>query len=140
MLPGGEEMTSLYLLDTCAWLDVFIAPQKLRPEVRAIINQQSLFSIADITLLEVARKAQLGDLILDATIERWFEIALPPRRSRILPITTPIAIESSRLPEPFHKDPADRLIVATARIHGQTIITSDLKILDYPHVRSLASR
>jgi len=133
-------MTSLYLLDTCAWLDVFIAPQKLRPEVRAIINQQSLFSIADITLLEVARKAQLGDLILDATIERWFEIALPPRRSRILPITTPIAIESSRLPEPFHKDPADRLIVATARIHGQTIITSDLKILDYPHVRSLASR
>jgi len=133
-------MTSLYLLDTCAWLDVFIAPQKLRPEVRAIINQQSLFSIADITLLEVARKAQLGDLILDATIERWFEIALPPRRSRILPITTPIAIESSRLPEPFHKDPADRLIVATARIHGLTIITSDLKILDYPHVRSLASR
>lgn len=133
-------MTSLYLLDTCAWLDVFIAPQKLRPEVRAIINQQSLFSIADITLLEVARKAQVGDLILDATIERWFEIALPPRRSRILPITTPIAIESSRLPEPFHKDPADRLIVATARIHGQTIITSDLKILDYPHVRSLASR
>ncbi|MCE2693326.1 MAG: type II toxin-antitoxin system VapC family toxin [Verrucomicrobiaceae bacterium] len=133
-------MTSLYLLDTCAWLDVFIAPQKLRPEVRAIINQQSLFSIADITLLEVARKAQVGDLILDATIERWFEIALPPRRSRILPITTPIAIESSRLPEPFHKDPADRLIVATARIHGLTIITSDLKILDYPHVRSLASR
>jgi len=133
-------MTGAYLLDTCAWLDAFIAPQKLKPEVRALINQQSIFSIADITLLEVARKAEVGDLILEATIERWFEIALPPRRSRVLAITTQIAIESSRLPEPFHKDPADRLIVATARIHGLTILTSDHKILDYAHVRSLASR
>jgi PIN domain nuclease of toxin-antitoxin system len=63
-------MTGVYLLDTCAWLDAFIAPQKLKPEVRALINQQSTFSIADITLLEVARKAEVGDLILEATIER----------------------------------------------------------------------
>lgn len=133
-------MSGGYLLDTCAWLDAFIAPQKLKPEIRSLINQQSVFSIADISLLEVARKSETGDLILDTTIERWFQIALPTRRSRVLPISTQIAIEASRLPEPFHKDPADRLIVATARIHDLTILTSDHKILDYPHVRSLASR
>jgi PIN domain nuclease of toxin-antitoxin system len=133
-------MTSAYLLDTCAWLDAFNAPEKLRPQVRALIDQQPMFCIADITLLEVARKAEVGDLLPDVPLEHWFEIALPATRSRVLPITTGIAIESSRLPQPFHKDPADRLIVATARIHGLTIITSDHKILDYSHVRSLASR
>ena len=133
-------MTGPYLLDTCAWLDAFIAPQKLRPEVRSLINQQPVFSIADITLLEVVRKAEVGDLILGVSLERWFEIALPARRSLVLPITPGIAIECSRLPAPFHKDPADRLIVATARFHQFTVITSDHKILDYPHVRSLSSR
>jgi PIN domain nuclease of toxin-antitoxin system len=133
-------MSESYLLDTCAWLDAFIAPQNLRAEVRQVINGMTSFHLADITLLEVARKAEVGNLILDAPMERWFEIALPPGRSRILPITTRIAIESSRLPQLFHKDPADRLIVATARIHGLTVITSDHKILDYPHVSSLASR
>lgn len=130
----------VYLLDTCAWLDAFIAPQKLKPTIRALINEQSLISLADITLLEVARKAETGDLILETSIERWFEVALPTGRCRVLPITPQIAIEASRLPEPFHKDPADRLIVATARIHGLTILTSDSKILGYPHVRSLAPR
>lgn len=133
-------MTGNFLLDTCAWLDVFNAPEKLKPEVRVLIKCQSVFSIADVSLLEVARKCEVGDLILKSTIEHWFEVALPQRRSQILPITTHIAIESSRLPDPFHKDPADRLIVATARIHGLTVITSDHKILDYPGVASVASR
>jgi PIN domain nuclease of toxin-antitoxin system len=83
---------------------------------------------------------ELGDLILATSIKQWFSIALPPQRSLVLAISTEIAVESSRLPLPFHKDPADRLIVATARIHGLTVITSDLKILGYPHVRSLPSR
>lgn len=113
---------------------------EIGPEVRSLINQQPVFSIADITLLEVARKAEVGDLILGVSLERWFEVALPVRRSRVLPISPRIAIESSRLPAPFHKDPADRLIVATARFHQLTVITSDHKILDYPNVRSLASR
>jgi PIN domain nuclease of toxin-antitoxin system len=129
-----------YLLDTCAWLDAFNAPHLLREGLRELLNQQSIFHLADITLLEVARKVELGDLILATSIEQWFSIALPPQRSLVLAISTEIAVESSRLPLPFHKDPADRLIVATARIHGLTVITSDLKILGYPHVRSLPSR
>jgi len=133
-------MSKGYLLDTCAWLDAFNAPQMLRADVLDLVSQQSMFHLADITLLEVARKVEVGDLILATPIERWFEMALPPQRSFVLPITTQIAIESSLLPAPFHKDPADRLIVATARIHGLTVITSDLKILGYPHVASLPSR
>ena len=133
-------MSDGYLLDTCAWLDSFVNPQNLRANIRSLINRQPLFFLADITPLEVARKVQVGDLILTPPIEQWFGIALPEKRSRVLPITPQIAVECSRLPEPFHKDPADRLIVATARVHNLVVITSDQKILDYAHVESLASR
>lgn len=133
-------MNSRYLLDTCAWLDGVNDPLRLSPAVRALLRQQTSLRVASISLLEVARKAETGHLILGAPVERWFEVALPPARIWTLPITPAIAVESSRLPAPFHKDPADRLIVATARVHGLTVITSDSKILEYPHVRSLASR
>ena len=88
-------MTGLYLLDTCAWLDAFNAPEKLRPEVRALIDRQPAFSIAAISLLEVARKAEVGNLLLQGTIDAWFELALPVAISQVLPITPKMAIESS---------------------------------------------
>ncbi|MES2709810.1 MAG: type II toxin-antitoxin system VapC family toxin [Verrucomicrobiota bacterium] len=133
-------MSNLYLLDTCAWLDAFNFPERLHPDVRSLIRSQSACFLADISILEVARKAEAGDLILSDSLAQWFESALPPGRIQVLPITSRIAVESVWLPAPFHKDPADRLIVATARIHGLIVITSDQKILEYPHVRSVASR
>ena len=129
-----------YLLDTCAWLDAFNEPQLLRPETRSLINQLTMIQVASISLLEVSRKAETGDLLLSAPIERWFQAVLPPGKSQVLEITPEIAVEACRLPAEFHKDPADRLIVATARLKNLVVITSDHKILGYPHVRSLASR
>lgn len=51
-------------------------------------------------------------------------------------MTRPILVESCRLPQPFHGDPADQIIVATAREHDATIVTKDRQIVSYPHVRS----
>ena len=48
-----------------------------------------------------------------------------------------VAIESTRLPGSFHRDPADQIIVATARIHDCDLVTSDDKIVEYPHVRTI---
>ena len=45
--------------------------------------------------------------------------------------------EAYSLPEPFHADPMDRILVATARVHGLTLLTADKAILSYPHVRTL---
>lgn len=56
------------------------------------------------------------------------------------PITLRIAAEAYRLPGEFHLDPADRLLVATARIENWTLLTADRRILDYPHVRSVDAR
>ena len=51
-----------------------------------------------------------------------------------------LAVESYRLPEPFHRDPADRLLVATARLEDVVILTADDPILAHPHVRAVDAR
>ena len=129
-----------YLLDTCTWLDAFSAPELLKPAVRKLIEGQRLVHLASISLIEVARKEAKGDLIFRMALADWFRIALPPNRVRVLELTPEIAIEATRLPDWDHKDPGDRIVVATARVHRLSVLTSDQKILQYRHVSSRASR
>jgi len=56
---------------------------------------------------------------------------------QLLAITPEIAIASTRLPGEFHRDPADQLIVATARVYGCALISSDARIIGYPHVKTV---
>ena len=95
-----------------------------------------------ISVWEIATKAALGKLppnILPPGISarEWFERASQTPGLRVLPITPDVALASAELPEPFHRDPADRLIVAQARRSRATLVTADRKILGYPHVRAL---
>jgi len=60
--------------------------------------------------------------------------------SETIEISHEIAIEAYRLPDPFQRDPADRLLVATARIHGLQLLTADEAILGFPGVRGLDCR
>jgi PIN domain nuclease of toxin-antitoxin system len=129
-----------FLLDTCAWIDAFSAPELLKPSVRKLINSQRSIHVAAISLLEVARKEAKGELVFGMPLVDWFRLALPHNRVKLIEAAADIAIDATRLPEWSHKDPADQLIVATARVHRLTVLTSDGKILGYPHVKSLASR
>jgi PIN domain nuclease of toxin-antitoxin system len=129
-----------YLLDTCAWIDAFSAPELLKPSIRKLIHSQRLVYLASISLLEVARKEAAGQLIFGMPLADWFRIALPQHRVKFIDLSPDISIDATRLPAWQHKDPSDRLIVATARTHRLTILTSDRNILDYPHVKSLATR
>ena len=56
---------------------------------------------------------------------------------QLLPLSPEIAIESTRLPQPFHQDLSDQIIVASARLCDATLLTVDQLILNYPHVRTL---
>jgi PIN domain nuclease of toxin-antitoxin system len=73
-------------------------------------------------------------------LSKWFQLALPVNRVQILEIIPEIAIDATRLPAWSHKDPADPIIVATARLHELKVLTSDSKILKYRQVASIASR
>jgi PIN domain nuclease of toxin-antitoxin system len=58
-------------------------------------------------------------------------------RLRLVPLSPSVAYRSTILPQPFHDDPADQIIVATAREENATVLTADENIRSYPHCRSI---
>jgi len=69
--------------------------------------------------------------------EEWIREALEMSKLRLIPLTPTLSYRSTTLPQPFHEDPADQIIVATAREENATIITKDKHIRDYQHVRTV---
>lgn len=71
----------------------------------------------------------------------WFQHAVRVTRSQVLPLNAEIMLDVGDLPELVHRDPADRMLIATARAANLTLVTRDRAILDYAalgHVRALA--
>ena len=129
-----------YLLDTNAWIYLNSAPEKLSEHCRITLSSETSFALATISLVEVCRKEAIGKLTFHTSIRNWLDIALPKNQVTLLPITPEIAIETNQLGENFHKDPADRLITATARIHALTLVTSDERLIKFPGVNTLPTR
>ena len=94
--------------------------------------------VSIISCWEVAKLVEYGRLKLPRDVAEWLGTALGYPGVRLLDLTPPIVVESTRLPPPFHKDPTDQMIVATARIHDYPIATADDKILNYAHVRTVS--
>jgi PIN domain nuclease of toxin-antitoxin system len=82
-------------------------------------------------LLEVACLSLASKITLNTSLDFWIENSLKIVGALCVSITKEIAIESYSLPGVFHKDPADRIIVATARLENAILITEDDKILNY---------
>ena len=78
-----------------------------------------------------------GRINLRITPQEWFQHAIETAKTFVLSMSPDIAIDSCNLPGNFHKDPADRIIVATARIHQAILITKDRNIRSYPHVQTV---
>lgn len=76
-------------------------------------------------------RARLGHVQFSATIADWVSGALSDSRVELVPLRPEISVESCNLPGRLRKDPADRVIVATARIAGATLITRDDRVLDH---------
>ena len=96
--------------------------------------------VSAITPWEVALLAEKGRLRLGREIEDWLEAALALPGLRVAPIEPELAVDSVRLPGDFHAEPADRLIIATARYLRIPLVTADRAILayaDYGHVQTL---
>ena len=93
--------------------------------------------ISAISAWEIAMLAASGRLILSMDIDSWLaEVARIPA-IEFVPVDNSIAVKSVELPGDFHKDPADRMIVALARHLSLELITADEKILQYAHVKAV---
>lgn len=103
----------------------------------ALTAADSSIYVSPISVAEIPCAAERGRLTFDRRWKRWFRYYLDLNGWNIIPIDLEIMEEAYSLPGEFHTDPADRIIVATARRHGMTAVTADKKILSYPHVNVL---
>jgi PIN domain nuclease of toxin-antitoxin system len=123
------------LLDTCAILWAVADPDKLSDSAREVLtNEATRVCVSPISAAEIARGVERDRIKLDRHWRPWFRHFLTENGWELVPIDLRIVEEAYSLPGDFHQDPADRIIVATARVHTLHIVTGDRRILDYPFV------
>ena len=129
----------MILLDTHVWVWRLSNDPRLSIHHRQHLqaNRAGGLGVSIISCWEVAKLLQLGRLSLSIPVLQWIRRGLARRNVLLLELTPEIAVESSQLPGAFHRDPADQIIVATARIHGIPLLTADARILNYSHVTTL---
>ncbi len=89
--------------------------------------------ISIISCWEVAKLIEKGRLSFECPVEEWLELALTYPDIELLDLNLPIILQSTRLTG-FHNDPADQIIVATAKVYNTSLLTQDQKILNYADV------
>lgn len=143
MNPGMQmSKPSQLLLDTHVWLWLMMGSSELSDDTRSKIEESAQHRqvyIAAISIWEVGMLVAKGRIQLQQDVWQWTQAALKAPGLQLIPLLPEIAIESSRLPGSFHGDPADRILVATARHAGYTLLTRDEKILQYAEEGHLAA-
>lgn len=128
------------VLDTHTWIWWVTRDRRLSRRARAAIDKASareqLF-VSQISIWEMAKKVEKGQLALDRPLDEWLDAALEIDGLQIAEMTRPMLVDSCRLPLPFHGDPADQIIVATARELKASLVTRDARLRDYAHVRTV---
>lgn len=126
------------LLDTCAILWIVGEPGKISELTTSILQEPGReVYVSAISCGEIACAAQRGRIQLDSHWKTWFRKYVELNNWELVPLDLGIMEEAYSLPECFHADPADRVIVATARKMSLAVVTGDAKILDYPHVETI---
>ena len=127
-------MTERLLLDTHIWIwmqedtpgmdrRVDKRIDRARPLGNAYVSAVSVWEIGDLTANQRLRlKLPLSD---------WLALAFGPGLLQALPLDVRIAMECAQLPGNLHRDPADRMLAATARVHDLTLVTHDERLIDY---------
>jgi PIN domain nuclease of toxin-antitoxin system len=131
------------LLDTPVWVWLIEGRAGVRPEAVQLMEragEESFLRVSVISAWEVGMLEARGRLRFDIPSEAWVEQAYGLPGLSLIPLTPSICVRSSRLPGVFHGDPADRIIVATARELGAVLLTRDDPILQFAalgHLRAL---
>jgi PIN domain nuclease of toxin-antitoxin system len=131
----------LLLLDTHCWLWAQLGhiERLSRAGLEAIRSAEleGNLRISVISIWEMAMLEQRGRVALPMNVRTWVEQALSKRGIAVTPLTPEIMIESVHLPGELHGDPADRMLVATSRVLGATLLTKDDRLIRYSRLRHL---
>lgn len=100
-------------------------------------RREGRLAISSISSWEVAMLVARGRISLSMDVASWLRRIETIEGVRFISVDNEIAVKAVELPGDFHKDPADRIIVATARKLGAAVVTADEKIRAYPHARTI---
>ena len=129
------------LLDTHVWLWLMSREGNMKPSAIRVVEEAAHFGLVGVSAISVWEVAMLeakGRIRLSKDCLSWVNEALRAPGLGLIPLTPEIAVDSSRLPGVFHGDPADRILVATARRQGAILLTRDEKILSYGKAKHLS--
>jgi PIN domain nuclease of toxin-antitoxin system len=128
-----------YLLDTHIWVWMVDDSRRIPDHIVPIISDAENYPLylPAISVWEVAKKVSLGKLQMSIPIRDWVMKATRSPFIELVPLSVEISLESTMLPGIFHRDPADQMIVATARNLDLVLLTADQKIIEYEYVKTI---
>jgi PIN domain nuclease of toxin-antitoxin system len=135
------------LLDTHIWYwyvqaDTARFSRRIQPVIEAAALRGEV-AVSVISVWELAMLAAANRIEIEMDVRVWAARALAFPGVRLEGLSPSIAIESTRLPGDIHRDPADRMLIATARLGGGALVTADDRIIEYSrnkHVRVVDAR
>lgn len=128
-----------FLLDTHIWIWSLLEPRNLSQRVtRTLESSASELWLSPISTWELLILVERGRIVLHSDVDVWLDEAMKQAPMREAPITHEIA-RGSRHVELEHQDPADRFLLATAKVLDLTLITADRRLTGVPGVKALAN-
>ena len=128
-----------YLLDTHVWIWWAMRPEAIPKTVLTLQVDPpagATLLLSAISVWEFSKLLEKGRLQIACPGDSWIRDALAMPRLELVPLTPAISFQSTILPQPVHDDPADQLIIATARDRDAVLLTKDALILNYRHVKT----
>ena len=121
----------MILIDTHIWVWLANGDDRLKPAHHEALYEAMLEApllVSDISLWEIQTAVAAGGMKLPVPLAEWFQQSTHPTMFKLKRITPDVVVEIDRL-EPFHKEPADRIITATARVLEVPLATHDKDII-----------
>lgn len=129
-----------YLFDTHTWIWWNADPSKLSSKVKTLLKNPNNYDellISAISVWELCKLVEKGRLEIACDLQEWIEISFDILKLRLVALSPVVSYKSTILPGEFYDDPADQIIVATAREEGAIILTKDKRIENYSFVKTL---
>lgn len=129
-----------YLLDTHVWIWWYMNPENLSQNVIDLIKDSSIYDrllVSAISPWEFCNLIEKKRLFIHGDAKDWLAQAFDLPKLELTPLSPIIAYESTMLPQPFHNDPADQIIAATAILENATIVTKDELLHHYQHLKCI---
>lgn len=129
----------MIIIDTHIWFYyVNDGPEKLPAEVNNAIKDNNILGVSIISCWEIAMLVAKERLRFSIDVQDWITQALKYKGIKLIDLTPEIAVLATRLPGEFHKDPADRIIVASCLKLGSPLVTFDQRIKKWGHVHTIS--